>query len=170
MTYGSGQILNLFVCSVPLWIPAAIGLYLYVNRPDDLGKLATYLTLKPIVATPIWVAIISTLLPPAIHELEPAHFLTILPGAGLTIVIVLMHRHVFTGPRAGSAKVLLVLDCIRWLNSFLLILPYGGGTNGLLNCLFAFVGLAMPSVLAVVALILTTSQTLVAEQLGGKEK
>jgi hypothetical protein len=138
-------------------------MYLYVNRPDDLGKLATYLTLKPIVATPIWFAIIYTLLPPSIHELEPAHFLTILPGVSLTIAIVFMCRHVFTGPRAGSAIVLLALDCIRWLNSFLLILPYGGGTNGPLNCLFAFVGLAMPSVFAVVALALTISRTLVEE-------
>lgn len=170
MTYEAGQILNLSLCLVPLGIPAAIGLYLYVNRPDDLGKMATYLTLKPIVATPIWFAIIYTLLPPFIHKLEPAHFLTLLPGAGLTIVIVFMYRHVFTGPSAGSAIILLVLDCIRWLNSFLLILPYGGGTNGPLNCLFAFIGLAMPSVLAVVALMLTIPQTLVAEQPGGKEK
>ena len=161
MTYEAGQLLNLFLCSIPLWIPAAIGIYLYINRPDDLGQMATYLTLKPIVTTPIWVAIIYTLLPASIHELEPAHFLTILPGAGVTIVIMFMYRHVFTGPKAGSAKVLLALDCIRWLNSFLLILPYGGGTNGPLNCLFAFVGLAMPSAFAVVALTLTISQTLV---------
>ena len=169
MSFEAGQILNLSLCLVPLGIPAAIGMYLYVNRPDDLGKMATYLTLKPIVATPIWFAMISTLLPPSIQKLEPAHFLTILPGAGLTTVIVLMHRHVFAGPQAGSAIVLLVLDCIRWLNSFLLILPYGGGTNGLLNCLFAFVGLAMPSVFAVVALTLTTPRTVVAGQPGSKE-
>jgi hypothetical protein len=163
MTYGEGQLLNLFICSVPLWIPAAIGLYLYVNRPDDLGKMATYLTLKPIVTTPIWFAIIYTLLPPFIHKLEPAHFLTLLPGAGLTIVIVFMYRHLFRGPSAGSAIILLVLDCIRWLNSFLLILPYGGGTNGPLNCLFAFIGLAMPSAVAVAALALTLSRTVVEE-------
>jgi hypothetical protein len=163
MTYEAGQILNLFLYSIPFWIPAAIGLYLVANAPDQFRRMAGLLTLKPIVATPIWFAIIYTLLPYSIHELEPAHFLTILPGASLTIVIVFMYRHVFTGPKAGSAKVLLALDCIRWLNSFLLILPYGGGTNGPLNCLFAFVGLTMPSVFAVVALTLTISQTLVEE-------
>ena len=151
--------LNLFLYSIPFWIPAAMGYYLYGYPPGQLSRMAGLLTLKPIVTTPIWATIIYFFLPYSIDRLEPAHWLTILPGAGVTIMIVFMYRHLFSGPTASSATVLLVLDCIRWLNSFLLILPYGGGTNGPLSCLFAFVGLAMPSVFAVVALTLTITDT-----------
>ena len=155
MTYEAGQILNLFLYSIPFWVPAAIGLYLVVKKPNDLSLMAGLLSLKPIVTTPIWFAIISTLHSP-IDKLEPAHFLSILPGASLTLIIAFAFRHLFSGPRAGSARALLVLDCARWLNSFLISLPYVGSVeSGSLACLFALIGLTLPTIFAVVAL--TTS-------------
>ena len=151
------SLLSLFVYSIPFWVPAAIGLYLVVTRPDELSLMAGLLTLKPIVTTPIWFTIISALHSP-IDKLEPAHFLSILPGAGLTVIIAFAFRHLFSGPRAGSARALLVLDCARWLNSFLISLPYGGAMgSGSLACLFALIGIALPTIFAVVAL--TTSLT-----------
>ena len=163
--------LNLLLCSIPFWIPAAIGVYLSANRPGDLRRMAGLLTLKPIVTTPVWLAILSGLLSSPNDKWMPAHFLSILPGAGVTIVIALAFRHLFTGPSAGRAKILLVLDCARWLNSFLMILPYGGGIQGgQLACVFAVIGLALPSVFAVVALTLTISQTPAEESLGSQER
>ena len=154
MTYEAGQILNLFLYSIPFWIPAAIGLYLVVNRPNELSLMAGLLTLKPIVTTPIWFAILSTLRSP-IDKLEPTHFLSILPGASLTLIIAFAFRHLLSGPRAGSARTLLVLDCARWLNSFLYTLPYGGSVErGSLACVFGLIGLILPTVFAVVALTL----------------
>jgi hypothetical protein len=148
---------NLALYAIPFLIPAAFGLYLVANKPNDLSVMAGLLTLKPIVTTPIWFAIIGTLHSP-VDKLEPAHFLSIVPGAGLTVITVLAFRPLFSGPRAGTARMLLGLDCARWLNSFLLNLPYGGITGGgSLVCLFALIGLALPTVFAVVAL--TTSLT-----------
>ncbi len=126
--YQAGQILNLFLYSIPFWVPTAIGLYLVVKKPNDLSLMAGLLSLKPIVTTPIWFAIISTLHSP-IDKLEPTHFLSILPGASLTLIIAFAFRHLFSGPGAGSARALLVLDCARWLNSFLISLPYGGSVE-----------------------------------------
>jgi hypothetical protein len=160
MTYEEGQILNLFLYSIPFWVPAAIGLYLVVRKPSDLSLMAGLLTLKPIVTTPIWVAIIRPLF--ASGPLKPAHFLSILPGASLTLIIVLVFRHQFSGPGSGSARALLVLDCARWLNSFLLILPYGNVGIEALGCIFAIIGLTLPTVFAVLAL--TLSLTRIQEQ------
>ena len=156
------SLLNLFLYSIPFWVPAAIGLYLVVNKPSELSLMAGLLTLKPIVTTPIWFAVISTLHSP-VDELEPAHFLSILPGASLTFIIGFAFRRLFSGPRAGSARALVVLDCARWLNSFLISLPYGGYSveSGSLLCIFALIGLALPTVFAVVAL--TTSLTRIEE-------
>ena len=159
MTYEAGQFLNLFLYSIPFWVPAAIGLYLVAKRPTDLSLMAGLFTLKPIVTTPIWFAIISSLLSTPNEKLELAHFLSILPGASVTVMIVIVFRRLFSGPRSGSARVLLVLDCIRWLNSFLIVLPYGGNTqSGSLVCIFAFIGLTMPTVFAVIALMISLNR------------
>ncbi|HLO33881.1 MAG TPA: hypothetical protein VK249_32335 [Anaerolineales bacterium] len=157
MTYQAGQILNLFLYSLPFWIPAAVGLYLVVKRPSDLSLMAGLLTLKPIVTTPIWFAIISPL--SGSNKLEPAHFWSILPGISLTVIIVLAFRRLFFVPGAGKAKTLLVLDCARWLNSFLLSLPLVGGMGGgSLACIFSLIGLVLPTVFAVVALMLSLTR------------
>ena len=161
MTYEEGQILNLFLYSIPFWVPAAIGLYLVLKRPSDLSLMAGLLTLKPIVTTPIWFAIISTLHGP-IGKLEPAYFLSILPGASLTLIIAFAFRHLFSGRGAGSARVLLVLDCARWLNSSLLIFLFGGMESGWLAslaCVVPLIGLLLPTVFAVVALTLSLTRT-----------
>lgn len=147
------SLLNLFLCSIPFWVPAAIGLFLVVNRPNELSLMAGLLTLKPILTTPIWFALISTL-PSPVENLEPAHFLSILPGASLTFTIGFAFRGLLSGPRAGHARALLALDCARWLNSSLIFLPYGGDSveTGSLLCIFALIGLTLPTVFAVVAL------------------
>ncbi len=138
--------------SIPFLIPAAVGLYLLISWPGSLGLMAALLTLKPIVATPIWVAIIQGF-SISTDRLQPAHFLSLLPGAGLTLLIVLVFRPLFSGPQAGSALILVAIDCARWLNSFLLILPYGDNSGGILiRCISALLGLALPTVFAVVAL------------------
>jgi len=155
------DLLSLFLCSIPFWAPVAIGLYLVVNKPNELSLMAGLLTLKPIVTTPIWFAIISTL-PRPVDKLEPAHLWSILPGASLTLLLAFTFRRLLSGPGAGGARVLLALDCVRWLNSFLLFLPYGGNAaDGSLACLFAVIGLILPTAFAMVAL--TTSLTHIGE-------
>jgi hypothetical protein len=154
MTYDAEQILDLLLYSIPFWVPAVIGLYLVVKRPSNLSQMAGLLTLKPIVTTPIWFSIFNSLRG---DRFVPAHFWSILPGAGLTIIIVLTFWRLFSGPTAGDARTLLVLDCARWLNSFLIILPYGLDF-GTLPCCFAMTGLTLPTVFAVVALNLSLTR------------
>ena len=149
------DLLNLFLISIPFWLPAVVGLYLVITRRNEFTLMAGLLTLKPILTTPIWFAVLGTL-PRPVHGLEPAHFLSILPGFSLTVLIVIAFRHLFTGPHAGGARTLLVLDCARWLNSFLISVQYNLTMNTeSLACIFALIGLALPTVFAVVAVTLS---------------
>ena len=147
--------LNLFYWSIPFWIPAVVGLYLVVKRPGPLSLMAGLLTLKPIVATPIWVALLQNAYA---DRLTPAQFLSILPGAGLTLIAFMAFRPLFSGPQAGNARILLVLDIARWLNSFLMLLPYPQAV-GTLACIFAPIGLGLPTLFALVAVTLSTGTT-----------
>jgi hypothetical protein len=146
------DLLNLFLISIPFWIPAAVGPYLVITRRNDISLMAGLLTLKPILTTPIWFAILSTL-PRPVHGLEPAHFLSILPGFSLTVLIAVVFRRLLSGPHAGSARILLALDCARWLNSFVISVQYNLTMDTQsLACIFAVIGLALPTVFAVVAI------------------
>jgi hypothetical protein len=149
--------LNLFGLSIPFWIPAVIGLYLVANRRNELSLMAGLLTLKPILTTPLWLLIISSLQGAAgVHLFLPV--LSILPGAGLTALAFVIFRSLFYGPRSTSAMLLIVLDCMRWINSGLLTAT-GSSYNVFSSsaCFFAFVGLIFPTAYAVVAL--TTTMT-----------
>ena len=141
--------LNLFLLSIPFWIPAIVGLYLVVKRPGPLGLMAGLLTLKPIVTTPIWLALLQNT---NAYRLTPANFLAILPGAGLTLIAFMVFRPLFSGPQADNARILLVLDIARVLNSFLMWLL------GLI-CVLGPIGLALPTLFALAAITLSTDTT-----------
>jgi hypothetical protein len=144
------DLLNLLLLAAPIGIPALGGCYLLVRQSDALSRMAGLLTIKPVVTTPIWFGIIAAFEPPhSYSKLGPSHFLGILPGASLTLIIVIAFRRLFSGPRARVAWVLLALDCARWLNTVFIYWPYGDGS---LNCLSALCGLSMPTVFAVIAL------------------
>ncbi len=151
------NLFNLFFLSIPFWIPAAIGLYLVANRRNDLSLMAGLLTLKPIIATPLWLVIISSLQGSTVGDaLIPLG--SILPGASLTVLALAIFRPLFFGSRSTSARMLIVLDCIRWINSCLLtganFRPYKDAI-GPLACIFALIGLIFPTAYSVVALTTT---------------
>jgi hypothetical protein len=143
--------------AVPTVIPALMGYYLLRRKSDALGWMAGLLSMKPVITTPLWFGMIALLAPPrSFGTLEPVHFLSILPGAGLTLAIAIVYRRLLSGPTAPVAWTLLVIDCARWLNSFFIYLPIGDGS---LNCLSALCGLAMPTVFATIALAAVLSRT-----------
>lgn len=148
--------LNLTLCSIPFWLPAGLGVYLWLNRPHALGRMASLLTLKPILATPVWLVILSA-------EPQPSPLravLSALPGLALTLLIAWMYRPVLSGSTAGAAWSLLGLDCLRWLNSAALALAASGSYSraaGSLMCLMAQIGLALPSLFALAALAVSVS-------------
>ncbi len=151
--------LSFALLTLPFWIPGIVGLYLVTTRPNDLSLMAGLLTLKPIVTTPIWMALLASLDRPAGNTMEPSYFYAILPGASLTLVAAVLFRHLFSGPRAGRAQTLLALDCARWLNSFLIFASSSNTRAGPLACVFALIGLALPTMFAVVALTLSLATT-----------
>lgn len=150
---------NLCLLSIPLWIPGVIGLYLLANRRNELGLMAGLLTLKPILTTPLWVLIISFLQRDGVAA-APIALYSILPGASLTVMTLVIFRPLFFGSRSTLARMLILLDCMRWVNSYLLTriasLPYGySEAMGSMACVFALLGLIFPTAYAVVALTTT---------------
>lgn len=149
----------LFYLSIPFWIPAAIGLYLLTSRQNALGRLAGFLTLKPIIATPIWVGILSLLHASAVDAQSIALW-SVLPGASLTFLALVIFRRLFLSlsPRFILAVFLILLDCLRWINSGLLTftasLPYNRTTDTFTG-IFALIGLIFPTAYAVIALTIT---------------
>ena len=134
------------------WIPGLVGLYLVLARPKDLSLMAGLLTLKPIVTTPIWFGLLLAVDHPPVGSRPLPDLITILPGASLTLIVLIVFRKVFSGPHAGAARTLLVLDCARWLNSYLIVLVRPLERASDFQCILALPGLTLPVVFAVVAL------------------
>lgn len=139
------------VFSAPFSIPALVGLYLIVTRPHGLSLMAGLLTLKPIVTTPLWIALLFVTFRPPVGSMPLPDSITILPGASLTLIILIVFRKVFFGPHAGAALTLLVLDCARWFNSYLMLLLRRWEGAAAYQWIFVLLGLTLPIVFAAVA-------------------
>ncbi len=90
-------------------------------RQLKFWNLAIIFTLKPLVATPLWaltIAALSSSNPAGLQE-API-FLTLLPGAALTVIIIGYFRHLFWPP-TWTACLFLALDILRWVNSYLVV-------------------------------------------------
>ena len=161
---GPDHLINLFFFSIPFWFPAAIGLYLVARIRNKLSLMAGLLTWKPIVTTPLWAAIInyfgSNYMLPSTQVVSGAlvALCSILPGASLTLLILVIFRRLFFGSRSTSAWMLILLDCMRWINSGLLTAAGSisfYGVTAPFACIFALVGLLFPTAYAIVALTTT---------------
>jgi len=145
----------LLLYTLPFWIPAIVGLYLCAANRNAISFMAGLLTLKPIVTTPIWFAILAKDLRPEVVKLA----VSVLPGAGLTVLAILVFWPLFSGPQAGVARTLLALDCLRWLNSAAIVALASAGdfsqATGSLVCMLAQIGLALPTVYAALALTMS---------------
>jgi hypothetical protein len=129
-------------------LPIIIGpVILRVFAGDPLGKMAGVFTLKPLVATPIWALIVvmgnDSKLSPDIREL-----LTLIPGIGLTLILVLVFRRLFETER-NIAFILLGADALRWLTTFVFVKSHGDPGDALYVA-----ALIMPNAYAVLALVI----------------
>ena len=150
-----GGLVFLIALPMAFVIPALVGLYLIYTRPHGLGLMAGLLTLKPLLTTPLWFILsIATSPPPGSGPPLP-DFITIIPGASLTLITLIVFRQVIFSPHAGAALILLVLDCARWFNSYLMLLlrPSRGVAD--LQGIFIVLGLTLPIVFAAVALVVS---------------
>lgn len=139
-----------------LLIPLITGINIIARNPRNrLAQLAGLLTLKPLLATPLWFTTISSVgngkTQPSIDGLVT----TLLPGVGLTVLLLVVYHGVLRDNRTRAGAVwLLLLDCARWLNSFILLLSGGSYFSSTLTglmCVTAPLGIVLPSIYAFVA-------------------
>jgi hypothetical protein len=138
-----------------LGAPLIIGIVLLAKREKDVLRwFAGLMTLKPVIATPVWYAIVLGDLYSPSAELK-----LIAPGVGLTVLITLLCWRVFRDPHtSGAAQRLLLLDTARWVSSWMwsLLLKGAGNPSSSVSCFCsaALVALALPTIFGFVALAL----------------
>jgi hypothetical protein len=138
--------IGVLFCVMPFMLPLIIGLAL-VRRTttSGLSHLSGWLTLKPLVATPLWIALVAATSTGNWSRPSLAYGLTALPGVGLTIVLVWVFRAEVRWRPINPVWLLLVLDTLRWGSSFLL------GFDTAAAIYLVLMSLAMPTVFALCA-------------------
>jgi hypothetical protein len=129
-------------------LPLILGPIILYYYKDGTGKLAGWFTLKPLLATPLWV-ITAVLLGDLNLPLGLIAALSLAPAVLLTLLIVWRFRRSFqVDSRIPFAFV--AADALRWLNTFTLI--HFGSTT--LNDPFFLLGWILPNAYAIMALVL----------------
>jgi hypothetical protein len=99
-------------------VPVVIGVRLLILAVP-LAVFAGWLTLKPAITTPIWFLILASM--GNTREWHPAYLLGNVPGLGLSLLILFVSWPIFTSTTAHVARALFCLDCLRELNTLLLV-------------------------------------------------
>lgn len=135
-----------------LGAPLLLGILILAKKHKNaLLWYAGLLTLKPVVATPIWYAVS--------YNRSSSSWLTLaLPGVGLTVILTLLCRTAFFNiATSGMARKLLMLDTLRWGSSWLwaMLLRESSSDTSVtfLFCSLGLLALAMPTIFAAVATI-----------------
>ena len=124
-------------------------------REDELSRLAGLFTLKPLLATPLWGLIFSL---EDRLSLAPSLKLavTLVPGIGLTLLILWATRRAFAAERR-TGLLFLAADALRWLNTFAWLLFSASLGRSSPDVLYV-VGLVLPNAYAVMALLMMRSR------------
>ena len=115
------QLMVFFPCVFPLLLlPLIVGVYLF-GRPasSPLIHFMALMTLKPVLATPLWLVMIELSVTTARTPPIPEIVLQALPGISLTLLIVWTCRARLRGQPADIITTLLILDTLRWGSSVL---------------------------------------------------
>ncbi|MBZ0279465.1 MAG: hypothetical protein K8L97_01910 [Anaerolineae bacterium] len=98
-------------------VPLIIGVMILGRAAGDpVFRFAGWMTLKPILATPLWFFMTSWLATNA--SLRLAVYVNWLPGAAITLLLVLAYRQTMFGDSAHPAALrLLGLDFARWIST-----------------------------------------------------
>ena len=118
----------IFVLTLPAYIlPLIAGpLILVFFRKDPFSRMAAFFTLKPVIATPLWILLYQLTL--SIHYTYHTfafYLATLLPGFLITLILVYGYRFLFrSSPLVFS--LLVGLDVVRWSYTFFLFLPVLG--------------------------------------------
>ncbi len=143
----SNVLLAMIFAFPALLLPLIVGMIILISsRGDRFGRFAGLFTLKPLVATPIWAFILS--LPPGWESASAIQqVLSLIPGFGLSLIIVLAFRDLFRSATL-FACIFLAVDVIRWLNTYLWLrnVNHDGG--------FLLLACVLPSAYALMALVI----------------
>jgi hypothetical protein len=147
----------IFVLTLPAYIlPLIAGpLILVFFRKDPLARLAAFFTLKPIIATPVWILLYQlTLSVHYIYHTFAFYLATLLPGFLITLILVYGYRFLFRSSPVFFS-LLIGLDVVRWSYTFFLFLPVlGFSPVELVEGPWFTVALVFPNLYAAMALIL----------------
>ena len=101
--------------AVPGWVGYSL---LQRTRAHDFRRFAGVLTLKPIIATPMWLILAEPYLFTIVDTTDPRYVLTIVPGISMTIIILWYFRHSLLSLNKLRVGLLIVLDTARWVSTF----------------------------------------------------
>ena len=139
-----------------LFLPLLAGGYLFGrSAASPLTYFMALMTLKPLLATPLWLVMIQLSVTPSWAHPIPDVVLYALPGISLTLLITWTCRARLKGQSTSIITTLLILDTIRWGSSVLsqtLNRPYGSE-------LLLLLSVSMPSVFAIVAWLIDRGLT-----------
>lgn len=147
----------LLLCIVTVFIvPLMLGIIILLHAQDRFAQFAGWMTLKPLLATPLWFFVTSWLATNASPRL--AVYVNWLPGAALTVLLVVAYRQVVLGDSAHPAALrLLGLDFARWISTAVMYATFNMATvtssndfSSLGACLMPL-AIFMPAIFAVVA-------------------
>jgi hypothetical protein len=133
----------------PLWIGLKLVGEAQRGR-DSLYLMAALFTLKPLLATPLWVALYGSRGVPTLFNA----MLGILPAVVFTTALVILFRPVFAGAQRSKAWTLLYLDWARWGSTLLMTLL--ALDNSMAGIYLLPVSLLMPTVYAIAAYRITS--------------
>ncbi len=130
-------------------IPIIIGIIiLRKSAALSFSQMLGIFTLKPLIATPLWLNSMQIIAQPSWEHTIPDFFVLTAPGIILTLVILLVYHSCLHKQLAGALLILLIFDTIRWSSSTLSITldrTYGNAFMGILS-------FVMPTIFAIVAL------------------
>lgn len=150
----SSFLLVLLFTSPAYVLPLVLGpIILRTFRKDPLARFAGFFSMKPVVATPLWI-----LLGISFSDLNfPGRLLqlqTIIVGLGLTLILMWEFRALLKSERK-TVFLLLACDSVRWINTLLWTLRTGNMTG---QMPFYLAGLIFTNVYALMAFFVMRSR------------
>jgi len=143
-----------FLGMVILWpafvLPLIAGIAILIYfRGDPIRGLAGAFTMKPVLATPVWLYIILTITEVGNRGSPP----TLIPGIGLTLLLLYLFRRLFRTERKAFL-LLLAGDAVRWLYSLAYLRFWMGSLGDLtLKDPPFLVGILLPNAYALMAFL-----------------
>jgi hypothetical protein len=139
---------------LPLLLPFVGGIFILISHwKDDISRYIGLLSLKPVIAYPIWFLISwSDWYSKVYDNTNPVLMAAfpLFPGILLTLIIVFLFKRLFKIDKA--VWLFLIGDIVRWMNTFVFSSFTDSDVVFNLFVFLVFFGLAFPSLYTIIAL------------------